>query len=475
MKAAALLQMCAYSEQVERLQGVAPQQMHVITGDGESHAFKLTDYSAYYRALKARFAELVDRAHDTPGITTYPDPVDHCGICRWTDVCKDRRRADDHLSLVSGMRRDQTRKLTDVGIATRGALATLPAGTTVSGMADMSVERLRHQAELQVRNDGLPPYLYELLPPEPPDPLDPEATWPQRGWAALPEPSPGDLFFDMEGDPYALDDEHGSGLEYLFGVIELDADGAPHYRAFWAHSRAEEKTAFEDFVDYVMKRRAEHPDLHVYHYAPYEPSAMKRLMGEHHTRESEIDELLRGEVFVDLYAVVRSAVRIGSESYSLKQVEKLYMDRPAGEVMDGGGSIVAYEEYLEHGEQATLDEIEAYNEDDCALDARPARLVGSAPRRGRSAVRRDPAARGARRRRARGGQRTRAGRRDPVGAAAGRRTRRRAAPALAARADARLAPPRSEARLLDVLRAPEDERRRAARRPRVHQRARVRG
>ena len=88
----------------------------------------------------------------------------------------------------------------------------------------MSVERLRHQAELQVRNDGLPPYLYELLPPEPPDPLDPEATWPQRGWAALPEPSPGDLFFDMEGDPYALDDEHGSGLEYLFGVIELDAD-----------------------------------------------------------------------------------------------------------------------------------------------------------------------------------------------------------------------------------------------------------
>ena len=279
----------------------------------------------------------------------------------------------------------------------------MPAGTTVSGMADLSVERLRHQAELQVRNDGLPPYLYELLPPEPPDPLDPDGAWPQRGWAALPEPSPGDLFFDMEGDPYALDDEHGSGLEYLFGVVELDADGAPHYRSFWAHSRAEEKTAFEDFVDYVMKRRADYPDLHVYHYAPYEPSAMKRLMGEHHTRESEIDELLRGEVFVDLYAVVRSAVRIGSESYSLKQVEKLYMQRPAGEVMDGGGSIVAYEQYLEHGEQQTLDEIEEYNEDDCAVDARPARLVGGASDRSRGAVRPDSAARGARRRRARVG------------------------------------------------------------------------
>jgi hypothetical protein len=131
----------------------------------------------------------------------------------------------------------------------------------------------------------------------------------------------------MEGDPYALDDEHGSGLEYLFGVIELDPaeDGgvAPRYRSFWAHDRAEEQRAFEDFVDFVMKRRAEFPDLHVYHYAPYEPSAVKRLMGQHHTREAEVDELLRAEVFVDLYAVVRSSVRIGTESYSLKQVEKL--------------------------------------------------------------------------------------------------------------------------------------------------------
>src|SRR3954447_1248443 len=112
VKAAALLQMCAYSEQVERLQGVAPKQMHVIAGDGEQHPFTLTDYSAYYRALKARFVELVGG----PNVATYPDPVDHCGICRWTDVCKSRRRADDHLSLVSGMRRDQTRKFADVGI-----------------------------------------------------------------------------------------------------------------------------------------------------------------------------------------------------------------------------------------------------------------------------------------------------------------------------------------------------------------------
>ena len=210
VKAAALLQMCAYSEQVERLQGVAPERMYVITGDGEEHPFTLTDYSAYYRTLKARFLDLIDWPTDQPGVATYPDPVDHCGICRWGDECKDRRRADDHLSLVSGMRRDQTRKLTDVGIATRRDLAATPAGITVSGMADASVERLRHQAELQVRGEGAHPPIYELLPPEPPDPASsdpagPTGAWPKRGWSALPEPSPGDLYFDMEGDPFALD------------------------------------------------------------------------------------------------------------------------------------------------------------------------------------------------------------------------------------------------------------------------------
>ena len=51
--------------------------------------------------------------------------------------------------------------------------------------------------------------------------------------------------------------------------------------------------------------------MHVYHYAAYEPTALKRLMGEHATREDEVDELLRGEVFVDLYRVVRQGLRAG--------------------------------------------------------------------------------------------------------------------------------------------------------------------
>ena len=253
------------------------------------------------------------------------------------------------------MRTDHARHLREASIPTRAALATTPPGTDVAGVGAGAFERLRHQAELQVRGDGCVSPLFDLLEPEVPG-----ESGPYRGFAALPAPSEGDLFLDLEGDPYALD----GGLEYLFGIVE-SIDGEPRYPAYWAHDRAQEKQAFEAVVDFVTERRARTPGLHVYHYASYEPSALRRLMGTHGTREAALDDLLRGEVFVDLYAVVRNAIRCSTESYSLKAVESLYMTRPAGAVMDAGSSIVAYERYLEERDATVLDEIAAYNEDDC--------------------------------------------------------------------------------------------------------------
>ena len=45
------------------------------------------------------------------------------------------------------------------------------------------------------------------------------------GFERLPAPSPGDLFFDMEGDPLV-----SGGLEYLFGIYE-EAEGVPRFDA----------------------------------------------------------------------------------------------------------------------------------------------------------------------------------------------------------------------------------------------------
>ena len=114
------------------------------------------------------------------------------------------------------------------------------------------------------------------------------------------------VFLDLEGD---LQAENG-GLDYLFGYAFRDAHG-PRYEALWAFSPAEEKAAFEQLIDMMIERRLRDPGMHVYHYAPYEVTAMKRLMGRYGTRADELDRLLRAEVFVDLYGVVRKGIRPG--------------------------------------------------------------------------------------------------------------------------------------------------------------------
>jgi predicted RecB family nuclease len=342
-KPAALVQMASYAEHVARIQGRPPREVEVVTGDGERHRFRLDDIAAYHRAAKARLEAFVDAAESDGG---YPHPVEHCSVCPWLDRCDARRRADDHLSLVAGMRRDMTVKLGRVGVTTLTALAGSPVGEPVPGMGQPTADRLRDQARLQLaqRVDGR--IRYELL----------EAVE-GHGLVAMPPPSKGDLFVDLEGDPWAGD----GGIEYLWGVV--DADGA--YTAFWAHDAAAEKRAFEAFVDLVIERLDGDPTMHVYHYAPYEVSAVKRLMGRHATRGAEVDRLLRGEVFVDLYRVVRQGLRVSTEGYGLKKLEPLYLDARDGEITDGGSSIVAYEDWLETQDPALLEAIRAYNEVDC--------------------------------------------------------------------------------------------------------------
>lgn len=179
-----------------------------------------------------------------------------------------------------------------------------------------------------------------------------------RGFERLPEPNPGDMYFDMEGDPL----EEG-GLEYLFGLYVVD-DGEEKFIPFWAHNRAEEKRAFEQFMDYVTERLRRFPDAHIYHYASYEVTALKRLMSSHGTREAEVDNLLRLGKLVDLYKVVREALLISESSYSIKYVEKFYLEQRTGDVTNAGASIIYYEQWKKTGDEQLLADIAAYNRDD---------------------------------------------------------------------------------------------------------------
>ena len=154
--------------------------------------------------------------------------------------------------------------------------------------------------------------------------------------------------------------EDGS-LEYLWGILDVERNFTPLH----AHDHATERQAFETFVDLVHERLERYPDLHVYHYAQYEITALRRLMGRYGTREDELDDLLRRGVFVDLYRVVRNAIRASRPGYGLKELEAFLDFRREAEIQDGGTSIIVFEQWMQTRDHALLDQIDAYNREDC--------------------------------------------------------------------------------------------------------------
>ena len=339
-----LLQLAYYSDCVADIQGLPPHSMHLILGTGEHARFRFRDVSSYWRVVRERFLRSVRGSCEIS-----PYPVAHCDLCGYHEHCQHQWTVTDHLSLVAAIRRSQVARLNLVGVRTTADLAS-HAGQVV-GIGPAALDRLRHQATLQHHFRSTHQHRYDLLPPDH-----------EIGLRLLPPPSEGDVYFDMEGHPFF--DAEG-GLEYLFGAVTME-HGQPRFHAFRATDRAREKRAFEQFIDFVWERLRRWPDLHVYHYAHYEPTTLKRLMTVHATREDQLDELLRREAFVDLFQVVRRSMRISHDSYSIKAVRQFFMpDAGKGAVTGGGQSIIEFQRWLDTGDAAILDAIERYNEEDC--------------------------------------------------------------------------------------------------------------
>ncbi|MDQ0729265.1 TM0106 family RecB-like putative nuclease [Arthrobacter sp. B1I2] len=373
-KVGALLQLAAYGDQLLGM-GLAPSPVVTLVlgtriGDDwlrSSHS--LPDLLPVFRERRWRFRQLTagHRAAATPVQWQQPGVV-HCGRC---DYCAEQVKLHRDLLMVAGMSVVQRRKLHAASITTIDGLAAMPAAE-----AKNSVTRLRAQARMQLgldqpagartfTKDGQPHTVsYTVLP--------------DNTIGSLPAPSAGDIFFDFEGDPLWQDPATGAwGIEYLFGVIEAPVAGAesePVFRPFWAHSRSGERRAFLDFLDYVEKRRARYPDMHVYHYAPYEKTALRHLSLVHQAGEDTVDRWLRQGLLVDLYATVRHSIRISEASYSIKKLEPLYMgdNLRSGDVKDAGASVVAYAAYCAARDEGHQDEahgilasISDYNQYDC--------------------------------------------------------------------------------------------------------------
>ena len=340
-----VIQLGVYSTLLGFEQGVAPQFMHLVLGDGTKVPFRVSDFVHYQRAAAERLVAFIGAP-----APTVPEPCGQCNLCRWRDRCDGEWEAADHPSLVANITRNQTRKLRAGGITTLRGLALTEAAASALTMQPQTLDRLRAQARLQAEKRDTGKDRFELL-----------CAAPEKGFARLPAPDPGDVFFDMEGLPIF---DGSGGLEYLFGFATRDG-GEIRFAPFWGHDRTAEKRAFEDAVDFIVARLAAHPSAHVYHYAAYEPTALKRLMMLHGTREVEVDNLLRNKKLVDLFKVLREALRVSEPAYSLKNIERFYADERQGDVTAASDSIVAYERWRELRDPALLEEIGDYNAADC--------------------------------------------------------------------------------------------------------------
>jgi predicted RecB family nuclease len=340
-----VIQLASYSRLVGNEQGRTPSEMHVQLGNNDRVSVRVADFIHYHSIAQRRLETF---ANQPPEVST-GEPCGHCRTCRWSGRCGAGREAADHLTLVANIARNQIRRLWEGGISTVRALAAFSAGSRVPGIQADTLHRLRHQATLQIAKRDTDADYVETLP-----------LVTGKGFARLPHPHAGDIFFDMEGAQFF---EDGS-LEYLFGFITSD-DGEPLFTAYWAHDREAEKRSFEAAMDFIGTTLEAHPDAYVYHYANYEETALKRLAMVHGTREAQLDDLLRRRKLVDLYKVVRESVRISEPAYSLKNVEVFFGGERAGEVKTALDSMVAYDQWQQTGDQALLDQIGVYNEADC--------------------------------------------------------------------------------------------------------------
>jgi predicted RecB family nuclease len=349
-KAGSLLQLLTYCELLHGMQGKVPAHFHVVTPDRPEH-YRTADYDAYFRAIRDH---LRSAATTTPPPATYPEPVPHCDVCAYWQHCDKQRRNDDHPSLIAGSSRSQVQELLRQDLPTLAAFAhagNLPAPPE-RGRRDSYV-RLAHQAKLQLQARMSGNVEVEHLPVEA-----------GRGFHRLPVPSPGDVFLDFEGDPFV----GAHGLEYLTGYGHFDGERFV-YSQLWAFDHAAEKQALGGFLDFIRDRLDRHGELHVYHFGVYEVAALRRLCSRHDTHGDVLDELLRGERFVDLHRVVKEALRIGVESYGLKDLEKVIGFTRQLDLRVAGEARRDLELSLELKKGTITSELRqkvaAYNEDDC--------------------------------------------------------------------------------------------------------------
>lgn len=353
-----LLQLAVYVDALDALQLKAQGGLHgLILGSRTTELFEESEIVPAMRRARAILEsafEKVAAGHtaefELQNLALHCESESTCKICEYPGLCQKNRKDTDHLVQVAGINKNQIEKLRAAGIGTMSALAEATDQQRPTDFAEHTFSKLRQQAGLQVGFNQTGEHRHIVLE-------DPEI-------AVLPPASANDIFFDMEGFPYF---EERGGLEYLFGAITPDKT----FYSWFAHDRHQEAVAFAGFVKFAYDKLQADPSAHIYHYAPYEVSALNRLATRHGVMETEVNWLIEQGKMIDLYKVVKGSIMVSQPSYSIKKLEPLYGFGRDAEVADAASSIEEYDNYrratAEDAPEAAglLQNITDYNEEDC--------------------------------------------------------------------------------------------------------------
>ena len=351
-----LVQLCAYADLLETIQGVRPAKLVFVLGNEDELPFETLHFFAYYRQIKQSFLEF--QAAWSPDCAPHPGFDRSWG--RWTEAAEQASRGD----------RPPEPRRTDLARSTSAGWRP-PASPPFVALAETEVEsvpristpvfeRLRLQAGLQFRSNGSAVPRWQVCPPPP--------TSRAAGWRCFRPPARWTCSSTWRASP-----SPGTATSNTSSASACPTERRPPSATGGPTTTPRSSARSRGSSTGSWSGRRRDPDLHIYHYASYEVTAVKRLAGKYATREAEVDDLLRGDVFVDLYAIVRQGVAIGTPSYSLKEIERLYLPARTGDVVSATGSVVEYQRWMDSGEPRAWEQspilraIRDYNELDCRV------------------------------------------------------------------------------------------------------------
>lgn len=369
-KASAILQVTIYGEMLTRMGWPRPTYGHLALGENNENGFKIESHKL--TELYPLVQRLISDHRNAPAILdkSWGARKQECSSCPFSAWCASGRAAADDLTLVPHMNSNLQLKLQKAGIASVKDLST---ATGVAEVNPTVFKKLQAQAALLEASKGLEQPLHEwaseanghpsgaLLMLDP-GPRDESGSLKDGVKGRLPQADEGDLYFDFEGFPYAPN----GGLEYLFGWVDANRN----FSYFWCDTEAEEERAYVQFIEFLENHFLQHPQAHLYHYAPYEQTALKRMSEKYQAKQLELKRLLEEGRMVDLFKIVNNSLMVGVSSYSIKKLEPLYMPNGReGEVTTSFGSVEAYYNYLNQTgtkKEKTKKEIIEYNTYDCS-------------------------------------------------------------------------------------------------------------